>query len=460
VLKFHQIILRKFLLLFFFLFLLVGLIVHYWTYEYYIESSKQSLIQDLDLISFTVDKQTDFDALAQKIKKNLQLRLTVIASDGTVLAEGYKEKKSMDNHRYRPEIMQADNKEFGFVIRHSQTLDKDMLYVAKKINFFGKTLYIRLSQELKGIYSAFINLAIKISVVLILFFIILFIISYKINIQIQHETNKIVTFLKALTKKEKPTYISSKYSQEFALITSLLTKVSKILAKKDKQQAKYTRKLKNANKQKDDIISAISHEFKNPIAVVNGYSQTLLEDENLNLSIRKKFLTKIYNNGIKLSNLIDTLRLSIKLDGEQLALNKEKINLYELTRESAKNLQINYPQREVLIEGEKDVFVTADKTLLEIVITNLIENAFKYSEDEVHIIISKNSIEVKDTGIGISESNLKNITDKFYRVHTNSWNNSLGLGLFLVNKIVKLHNFSLKIKSKLHKGSSFIIYFD
>ena len=459
-LKFHQIILRKFLILFLFLFLLVGIIVHYWTYEYYIESSKQSLTQDLDLISYTIDKQTDLDALAKKIKKNLQLRLTVIGADGTVLAEGYKDKKDMDNHRYRPEIMQAQSENFGSIIRHSNTLNKDMLYVAKKINLSGEIVYIRLAQELKGLYGEFISLVIKISVALILFFIILFIISYKINIQIQHETNKIVDFLKALTKKEKPTYISSKYSQEFALITSLLTKVSKILAKKDKQQEKYTRKLKNANRQKDDIISAISHEFKNPIAVVNGYSQTLLEDENLNVSIRKKFLSKIYNNGVKLSNLIDTLRLSIKLDSEQLALNKEKINLYELTTESAKNLQINYSQREVLIQGNKDVFVSADKTLLEIVITNLIENAFKYSEDEVHIIISKNSLEVKDSGIGISETNLKNITEKFYRVHTNSWNNSLGLGLFLVNKIIKLHNFSLKIKSKLNRGSSFIINFE
>jgi len=460
VLKFHQIVLRKFLVLFAFLFLLVGAIVHYWTYEYYIDSSKQSLIQDIDLISFTIDNKTNLDALSAKIKKNLQLRLTIIASDGSIIAEGYKEKSTMDNHRYRPEVMQADNEPFGFIIRHSHTLDKDMLYIVKKIQLKDRIIYIRLAKELKGIYHEFFNLGIKISAVLILFFIILFIMSYKINTQIQYETNKIVDFLKALTKKDKPTYISSRYSQEFALITSLLTKVSKILAKKDKQQDKYTRKLQNANRQKDDIISAISHEFKNPIAVVNGYSQTLLEDEKLNLSIRKKFLTKIYNNGVKLSNLIDTLRLSIKLDGENLVLNKERVDLMTLATESAKNLQINYPNRQALIEGETNIIVTADKTLFEIVITNLIENAFKYSEDEVHIIISKKSIEVKDSGIGISEADLKNITEKFYRVHTNSWNNSLGLGLFLVNKIIKLHNFSLKIKSKINKGSSFIINFE
>jgi signal transduction histidine kinase len=100
-----------------------------------------------------------------------------------------------------------------------------------------------------------------------------------------------------------------------------------------------------------------------------------------------------------------------------------------------------------------------DETLFSIVVTNLIENAFKYSEDEVHIIISQKQIEVKDSGIGISEENIKNITEKFYRVHTNSWNNSLGLGLFLVNKLAQLHHFTLKIKSKINEGSSFIIEF-
>ena len=458
-LKFHQIILRKFLLLFAFLFLLVGAIVHYWTYEYYIDSSKQTLIQDIDLISFTIDNKTNLDTLARKIKKNLQLRLTVIASDGTVIAEGYKDKTTMDNHRYRPEIMQADNKNFGFIIRHSHTLNKDMLYVAKKIQLKNKTIYIRLSKELKGIYHEFVNLGIKISAVVILFFIILFFMSYKINLQIQNEANKIVDFLKALTKKEKLTYISSNYSQEFALITTLLTKVSKILVKKDKQHDKYTRKLQNSNRQKDDIISAISHEFKNPIAVVNGYSQTLLEDENINPNIRKKFLKKINNNGTKLSELIDTLRLSMKLDGKTQSIQMHQTNLNELVNETVQTLKLTYPRKHIIIQGNKSVVINVDKTLFGVVVSNLIENAFKYSEDEVLVKISKKSIEVIDTGIGINAKNLEKITEKFYRVEQNSWNNSLGLGLFLVNKIITLHHFTLKISSKVNEGSTFKVEF-
>ena len=458
-LKFHQIVLRKFLLLFIALFLIVGGIVYYWIYQYYLDSSKQTLIQDVEFISSIINKDTNLDILAKKIKKNLHMRLTVIDKNGVVIAESDTDKTKMENHRYRDEILQADKKEFGYSVRHSHTINKDLQYVAKKISLNNHVIYIRIANTIKGIQAEILNLGIKIFAVLILFLIIFFIVTYKINLQIEYETNKIVFFLKALTKKEKPTYISSQYSKEFALITTLLTKISYILAKKDKQKAKYTKKLEESNRQKDDIISAISHEFKNPIAVVNGYSQTLLDDDNINPNIRKKFLTKIHTNGVRLTNLIDTLRLSMKLDGGQQNIKTKKVTLYNLIDDCYKNLKINYPYKELIIHGDKEKKIEIDETLFNIVIYNLIENAFKYSEDEVVVNINKNSLEVIDTGIGIKTKDLEKITQKFYRANKNTWDNSLGLGLFLVNNIVNLHHFKLFITSKLNEGSTFKIEF-
>ncbi|WP_418640700.1 ATP-binding protein [Sulfurimonas sp. ST-27] len=457
--KISRIVLEKFLALFLALFLIVSAIVYYWVYEFYLHSSKEALMQATELVSFTINKDTDLDALAKKVKKQLHLRLTIIDEEGNILAESDKDKDTMDNHKYRDEIVQANREKHGYTIRHSHTLDKDLQYVAKKYTINGRVLYVRVAREIKGVRSEIINLGIKIAFVLLLFFLIVLYMSYRINIQIQHETKRIVDFLKSLTKKKKDTYIKSDFSQEFSHITNLLTKVSQILVKKEKQKTKYTQKLQKLNEQKDDIISAISHEFKNPIAVVNGYSQTLLDDENINPSIRKKFLTKIYTNGTKLSELIDTLRLSMKLDGGHQALNTRKVNLYNLVQETAQNLGLHYKNKKIIVNGDKTLAIEIDPTLFGIVITNLIENAFKYSEDEVIVNISQNSLEVIDTGIGISEKDLQSITNKFYRVHSNRWNNSLGLGLFLVNNIIQLHNFKLVIRSKLNEGSSFTIVF-
>lgn len=457
--KFHQIVLQKFLLLFLALFIIVGAIVYYWVYEFYLNSSKEALTQDTELLALLIPKETDLDGLVQEVKQKLHLRLTIIDGDGEILAESDKDKTTMENHRYRDEVMQSDKQNYGYSIRHSHTVDKNLQYVVKKATLNGHTIYIRVAREVKGIKAEIMTLGMKIGAILLLFLLAVFYMTYTLHLQVQHETNKIVDFLKALTKKKKSTYIKSDYSQEFSHITTLLTKVSQILVKKEKQKNKYTQKLQKINEQKDDIISAISHEFKNPIAVVNGYSQTLLNDENINPSIRKKFLTKIYTNGAKLSELIDTLRLSMKLDGGHQAINIKKTNLYQLVEDSVQNLQLTYKYKKVIINGDKELAIDVDPTLFGIVITNLIENAFKYSEDEVIINIDEKSLEVVDTGIGIKEKDLQNITNKFYRVQSNSWNNSLGLGLFLVNNIIMLHQFKLVITSKVNEGSSFKIRF-
>lgn len=90
-------------------------------------------------------------------------------------------------------------------------------------------------------------------------------------------------------------------------------------------------------------------------------------------------------------------------------------------------------------------------------ISNLVENALKYSENTVTIEITDKYLKVIDLGIGISEMELLKITDKFYRVSQNGWNNSLGLGLFIVNSILVLHDFKLEIHSVYAQGSEFII---
>jgi len=458
-LKFHEIVLRKFITTFAILFLIIGAIVYYWSKDFYIAQARNSLVQNIEIISFELYDDGNLDELAIRIKNSLDLRLTIISNDGRVIAESHEDKRTMDNHKQRDEILQADEKNFGEKIRHSTTVETDLLYIAKKYTINGKTVYIRIAKELKSINKEISALGVKVFLALVIFFILVFLLAYNISKNVEKETLKIVNFLKSLAKKKKPTYVGSNFSQEFSDITNLLSKVSQILIKKEKQKSKYTDKLQLSNQQKDDIISAISHEFKNPIAVINGYAQTLLDDENLDKNMQNKFLQKIYNNGIKLTDLIDTLRLSTKLESGQQRAKFSDINLYNLINDNVENLQLNYPQRVIKIDGDTKLKIKADPSLFGVVITNLIENALKYSQDEILISFNTNSLHVKDRGIGISKKDLQNITDKFYRVNANSWNNSLGLGLSIVSSIVSLHNFTLHVESKEYEGSTFSIRF-
>lgn len=454
-LKLHQIYFRKFIILFILLFIIVGAIVYSWLKDIYINQIEKSLLENIKIVALHVEDKADLDKLAQNIKKNLNIRLTIISQDGTVIAKSHKDKITMDNHKYREEILEAKDKDFGQIIRHSATLDEDLLYVAKK---FGNT-YIRMAKELDKINEKLISLAIKTGVALILFFLVSFFIAYKISLKLENETNKILKFLLELTKKKKNSFINSNFSEEFYQITKLLTKISRVLTKQDKQKARYTAKLRKSNDQKDDIISAISHEFKNPIAVINGYSQTLLTDTQINQEIREKFLNKIHANGEKLSLLIDKLRLSIRLDEKKLLPSLNPVNITNLVQQNIEDLKQNFKKRTVILEAKENITIKADPTLIEVAITNLIENSLKYSEDDIHVKITKKSLSVTDSGIGINSNDLEKITKKFYRVSNNDWNNSLGLGLSIVSNILRLHNFELLIQSKENSGSVFTIKF-
>ena len=457
-LKLHDIFLRKFLLLFTGIFLVIATLSYFWVKSIFIEQSKIDLLHNIDLFSLQIENFEDIDNKAKNVKKAIGLRVTIINQKGLVIGESDKDKNSMDNHLNRTEVLQSKYNKYGSVVRYSNTLKKDLVYVSKMYSLNGVDYFIRMARDLEKIDEEYFSLTLKVAILFILSIIVFFIVVLKISKKVEHETNLILTFLNDLTKQHKSLKIDSTYSVEFQNITKLLTKVSDSLSKKDKQKSKYTAKLKLSNRQKDDIISAISHEFKNPIAVISGYSQTLLDDKDLNLHIRDKFLDKIIVNSAKLTDMIDRLRLSIKLEEGKQPYTFVKTNLKNLTQHIVEDLKITYPSREISIVSE-EIFKEVDETIMSIAIANLIENALKYSQDDISVCITKKKLSVIDTGIGIKNKDISKLTDKFYRVSNNGWNNSMGVGLSLVSNILQIHKFSLDIQSIENEGSTFTIEF-
>ncbi|MGK0255881.1 MAG: signal transduction histidine kinase, partial [Arcobacteraceae bacterium] len=326
-LKLHDIFLRKFLILFVSIFIVLGTISYFWIKNIYIEQSKIDLVHNIDMFSLQIKDLKNLDTEVKNVKNAIGLRITVINKNGLVIGESDEDKSKMDNHLNRTEVLESKYNKFGSIIRYSDTLNKDLLYVAKKQSLNNQTYYIRMARDLDNINKEYFYLTIKVSILFILFIVLFFILALKTSKRVESETKQILNFLNELIKQHKSLKIESNFSLEFNDITKLLTKVSDSLSKKDKQKSKYTAKLKLSNRQKDDIISAISHEFKNPIAVISGYSQTLLEDKNINVNIRDKFLTKIVSNTEKLTNMIDRLRLSIKLEEGKQAYSFTKTNI-------------------------------------------------------------------------------------------------------------------------------------
>ena len=460
-LKIHQLFLRTYLAIFVAILITLTLTIYFWAKTLYLNQVEKNLIQNIDILSVILEDTKDINSIKDIIKdlsKKLNLRISIINENGEVVAESHKNIEDIKNHSNRVEIIEARNIGLGKDTRVSETLNKDLIYIAKKVSFNEETYYLRMADYTNKITDNFKKLTFEIFIYISFFLIIAFISTYFISIKIQRETDSILQFLKEITNKKKPIFLQSNYTFEFYKIAKLLNKVAKKISKKDEIKAKHTAKLTLANRQKDDIISAISHEFKNPIAIISGYSQTLIEDENLSPTLKIKFLNKILSNSNKMSQIVDKLRLTLKLQDNNHKLILNKVSIKKIVENSISDLKIKYKNREIKVLGV-DKEINADEILIGIAISNLIENALKYSQEDVIIEINENSISIRDKGIGISQENLENIFKKYYRATSNNWNNSLGLGLFIVKSILNVHNFKLEIDSKIGNGSTFKIYY-
>ncbi len=265
-------------------------------------------------------------------------------------------------------------------------------------------------------------------------------------------------YLANLEKMDQIDYEAHFFTQEFEEINQNLVRALKKAKKREDIKQRYNAKLKLKNRQRADMISAIAHEFRNPIASIMGYSQTLQDDPDIPNPLQEKFLSKIYNNGNKIEALLSRLILWNKFESGEATLHKSSFDMYTLTQEVKQALKEQYKGREIRIKGESYI-VEADRTLMEVVLKNLIENALKYSQDEVLVEITENSITVSDKGVGICEKDIDKVTKKFYRSGTHNWDNSMGLGLSIVKTILALHKSKLDIKSKENKGSTFSFSF-
>jgi len=281
---------------------------------------------------------------------------------------------------------------------------------------------------------------------------------YRGAARMQKELIILNKYLANLEEIDQIDYEAHFFTQEFEEINQNLIGALKKAKKREDIKQRYNAKLKLKNRQRADMISAITHEFRNPIASIMGYSQTLQDDPDIPKPLQEKFLSKIYNNGNKIEALLGRLILWNKFESGEATLHKSSFDMYTLTQEIKLALEEQYKNREILVKGESHI-VEADRTLMEVVLKNLIENALKYSKDEVLVEIEENRISVSDKGVGISDQDIDKVTKKFYRSGTHNWDNSMGLGLSIVKTILSLHKSKLDIQSKENEGSTFSFNF-
>jgi len=459
VLRIHQLFFLNILGLFVAALLIASLMSYFTLKSMIIHDSEERLIENINLLEPLITSTNDFDRFVAQASGKTFLRVTIIAEDGEVIAESDADKETMENHSGRIEVMHAMTEPYGVAVRYSNTVKNDFIYVAHKVTTPERVFFIRLAMSLDSVMDHFYILWIQLVGAFSVLVIIALAIAYNISKKARYDILQITHYLDQVSAKNYRAILKPEYFREFLQISIMLKNLVKKLHNRDKQKRKHTAKLRLINKQQNDILSAISHEFKNPIAAIMGYAETLHDDLNLNPKIREKFLDKILSNTHRVTLMLDRLALSVKLENNDLSIKPSYFELSEVCRDSISILQAKYPERSIRYNGISKI-VFADKTMIELILTNLIDNALKYSEEEVNVALTERTLQVSDKGIGIAPTELDKITSKFYRVQKNRWDNSMGLGLSIVSYILKLHDTFLQIDSTLGVGSTFSFTLD
>lgn len=213
-----------------------------------------------------------------------------------------------------------------------------------------------------------------------------------------------------------------------------------------------------------EFMSNVSHEFKTPIASIQGFAN-LLKDKDVSEKDKEEYIDIIIEESGRLANLSNNIQQLSKLENKKGLIQKQKVAIDEQIRKCIiiLNNKLEEKNIEIGMDEDKDVFLNVNEDMMHQVWINLINNAIKYTDDNgrIDIIIDEFKdrvvVEVKDTGRGIKEENVDKIFEKFYQEDSSHNSEGNGLGLAIVKKIVELHKGTIEVKSKIGEGSSFIV---
>ena len=205
------------------------------------------------------------------------------------------------------------------------------------------------------------------------------------------------------------------------------------------------------------------HDLKAPLASILlklGFIKDYIKDADL-----QEMITSSERQIKNLANTIKTILITSKASESKLVINKEQVDIIELTEQAQEQIDINYASKPHAIgihdHREEKALVYADKYLLENVMHNLMENAVKYSDKEANVDVNIKQdehftiISVSDHGVGIDKKYQKKIFEQFYRIPATHHKSGYGIGLAMVKYAVKAHGGTIKVVSELGKGSTF-----
>lgn len=300
---------------------------------------------------------------------------------------------------------------------------------------------------------------------LLLFIISIIILDIAILYFIGKRRNKELDEIKSIINNIR----KNKYqSEEEIQLGSNLLSLQKAIKKMFKKEKNDIENLQRLQKMRSQFLANVSHELRTPIFAIQGYLESLLNGAIHDKNVNMHFLEKANQNTISLSNLLNDLIDISMIESGEMRMSFRYFKINELINQVFQEYKLIAETKDLSLifhSANDELEVFGDKEKLKQVFTNLILNAIKYTEKgKVEVLVEEDSkhakVIVKDTGIGIPESHLDRIFERFFRIDKarSRAEGGTGLGLAIVKHIIEAHNSKVYVTSTVGKGSEFSFY--
>lgn len=436
----------------------------------YVEGVKREMRQKSEMLS--VIAQRDMATMTKEEVAALAhaagARLTVIAPDGRVILDSEADAARMANHGDRPEVQEALRGRVGTSIRWSATLGTNFLYVAAPVPAGAA----RFAVPLLEVRSQVTRLRQRLVFYTAIAFVPAILLAALFARYLATRLGAIIDYASTLATGDFRARLRQTGNDELGTLGRQLNETGAKLQRMFEEIQREHSELEKLERIRKDFVINVSHELRTPLASIQGYTETLLDGAIHDPDNNVRFLNIIRQNAERLGRLTaDLLTLSrIELKIQRLQFASYKLN--PLIKDCIDTLRPVADKKSIAIEfaqGDPDVEVFCDSESIHQVMTNLLDNAIKFTPEGGRILVSWNKrsdsgdghpraeISVTDTGIGIPAEDLPRLFERFYRVDKARSRElgGTGLGLAIVKHIAKAHGGDVQVESTINEGSTF-----
>lgn len=364
------------------------------------------------------------------------LRITWVATDGTVLYDNDTNIDTLENHKDRPEIQSAIQNGTGESIRVSETMNMNTYYYAILLE---NGTVLRVATQARSIQYIFITTMPLVLLIILLIILICVVVSHIF-------TRQIISPIENMAKHIEDSNITPPYKELLPFTQIIRTQHADILS---------------SAKMRQDFTANVSHELKTPLTAISGYAE-LIENHMVSEEDSMHFIQQIQKQAQRLLCLINDIIQLSELDRNDQQFQFEEINLTQLMSDCVEELQITARKRMITLHCSGDTcMVRGNKEMLREVIDNLVQNAILYNNEGGMVAVSVGQtngstvLTVKDNGIGISKEEQEHIFERFYRVDKSRSRGTggTGLGLAIVKHIAEIHDAKIVVDSEVGEGT-------